>query len=342
VSEIEFARTAANLFHTRHHEKWLTPTDAWDALQKLIRYNDEPCANSSAIGSYYCAVLAREHGVSTLLAGDGGDELFGGNERYATDKIFALYHTLPVWLRRRMIEPLTGLFPLNESVWSLPRKYVQRANIPNPRRILSYGFFLSVPPEECFEDGFLAQAGKEDWLAIPERHFKTAKASSELNRILYLDLKMTLADNDLRKVSGTAELAGLNVRYPLLDDRLAEFSGRIPAKLKLKGFKKRYIFKEAMKGILPDKILFKKKHGFGVPLAQWLLGDPRMSELLQDVMHDSLTRQRGYFQPAFFDRLMVLHRKQPNFYGEIVWYLLALELWHRHHFDQTRDTVHAA
>jgi len=339
-SEVEFARTTAKNFGAKHHEKFLTPRDASEALYKLIAYYDEPFANSSAIGSYYCALMARENGVHTLLAGDGGDELFAGNERYASDKRFALYHELPHWLRHGLIEPLVALLPLDNSKLGLPRKYVRRANIPNPRRILSYGFFLNLAPEEVFEDGFLGQVGTENWLAIPESHFRKPQTTSELNRILYLDAKMTLADNDLRKVSGTAELAGVNVRYPLLDDRLVALSGRIPSALKLKGFEKRYIFKQAMKGILPEKVLYKKKHGFGVPLAQWLLQNPQMSELMRDLMHDPQTRQRGYFRAGFFERLMIMHRKQPNFYGEIVWYLLALELWHRKHLVQSRTTVH--
>jgi asparagine synthase (glutamine-hydrolysing) len=340
-SEIEFARTTAQRFQTKHHEQFLTPTDATNALGKILSYYDEPFANSSAIGSYYCALLAREEGVTTLLAGDGGDELFGGNERYATDKRFGIYHLLPKWLRRGVIEPFANLLPENNSKMSLPHRYICRANIPNPRRYLSYGFFLSLPPEEVFEDGFLEQVGRDNWLAIPEAHFSRAKAGSELNRLLYLDVKMTLADNDLRKVSGTAELAGVNVRYPLLDDKLMELSGRIPASLKLKGFQKRYIFKQAMKDILPSKVLYKKKHGFGVPLAQWLLQDRQMNQLMEDLVHDSRTRNRGYFKPRFFERLIGLHKQQPDFYGEIVWYLLVLELWHRQHLERSRETVHA-
>lgn len=339
-SEINFARTTATRFCTKHHEKFLTAQHACDAVEKIIAYYDEPFANSSAIGSYYCAVLAREHGVGMLLAGDGGDELFGGNTRYERDKYFSLYHSLPSVLRKAFIEPLIGLLPSNSGSLSLPGKYVRRANIPNPRRILSYGFFLNSPPREMFEAEFLRELGTDDWLKIPEGHFHGARATSELNRLLYLDVKMTLADNDIRKVSGTAELAGINVRYPLLDDRLAELSGRIPASLKLKGFEKRFIFKQAMKDILPHEVLHKKKHGFGVPLAQWLLQDPRMSALVQDLIHDSRTRQRGYFRPEFIQRLMSLHKVQPNYYGEIVWYLVALELWHRKHLEQVRQTVH--
>ena len=332
-SEIEFARTTARIYETDHHECWVTPAEAEAAIDKIIDVFDEPFANSSAVGSYYCALLARQNGVATMLAGDGGDELFGGNQRYAQDKRFALYHSVPAWMRRYLVEPLAEILPSDGSKLSLPRKYVRRANIPNPRRILSYGFFLNVSPQDTFVPGFLEEVGLENWLAIPEGHFHAAKASCELNRLLYLDVKMTLADNDLRKVCSTAELAGVNVRYPLLDDKLAELSGEIPAEFKLKGFEKRYIFKQAMKDLLPPEVLYKKKHGFGVPLSKWLLSNDRMREMMEQVLHDSQTRNRNYFQPKFLEKLMTLHKRQPGFYGEIVWYLVALELWHRRHFD---------
>ena len=340
-SELDYVNIAAAKFRTRHFQKFLVAQDVSDAVDKMIEAFDEPFANSSAIGSYYCALNAREQGVTTLLAGDGGDELFAGNERYASDKRFALYQRVPQWLRRTVIDPAVFLLPKGDSKWSLPRRYVLRANIPNPRRILSYGLFLGLPPEEIFETAFLEEIGTENWLAIPEEHFRRAQATSELNRLLYLDVKMTLADNDLRKVCGTAKLAGVNVRFPFLDDSLAELSGRIPAGLKLKGFEKRYIFKEAMRGALPDRILYKKKHGFGVPVAKWLLTDVRMQNLMNDLLHDPGTRQRGYFLPGFVERLASLHRKQPDYYGEILWYLLALELWHRRYMDKSRDVVQA-
>jgi asparagine synthase (glutamine-hydrolysing) len=333
-NEIGFARTTAEAFKTRHHEKCLFPEDAREVIPKIIEYYDEPFANSSAIGAYFCAQLAKENGMETLLAGDGGDELFAGNSRYASDKYFALYSRVPRWVRRSILEPITRVLPANDGWLSLPRRYVRRAQIPNPRRIFSYGLFLTLDPEELFETDFLRQVPPEEWMGVAEGHFHAAQASNELNRLMYLDLKIILADNDLRKVSGTAELAGIRVRYPLLDTHLAELSGRIPSSLKLKGFEKRYIFKQAMKGILPHQVLYKKKHGFGVPLARWFLQDSHLSSLLQDVLNDPRTRQRGYFRPQFIDRLAGLHRSDDvGFYGEVVWYLLALELWHRQHLD---------
>jgi asparagine synthase (glutamine-hydrolysing) len=339
-SEVGFARTTAKHFRANHHELSLTSRDTYDAIPKIMEYYDEPFANSSAIGAYHCARMARESGVTTLLAGDGGDELFAGNERYATDKRFALYQQVPAWLRKGVIEPIAALLPQNESHLSLPRRYVRRANIPLPRRIFSYHLLLSTPPEEMFEQGLLESAPPETWLDVAEGHFRSAVAESDLNRLLYLDVKMTLADNDLRKVLGTAELAGVRARFPLLDYRLAELSGRVPAALKMRGFEKRFIFKEAMREILPHNILYKKKHGFGVPVALWFLQDPRLETLVADVLTDSRTRQRGYFRPAFLDHLLRLHRgKDAHFYGEILWYLVALELWHRQHLERSLESV---
>jgi len=339
-NEIDFARTTGKKFQTRHHERFLNSSDAADSISLIARYYDEPFANSSAIGSYFCAQMARESGVTTLLAGDGGDELFGGNERYASDKRFALYQKVPAWLRRGFLEPVAKLLPGGDGLLSLPRKYIRRASIPNPRRIFSYGLFLTLDPEEVLEPDFLAQVPPAHWLDLVERHFNGARATSELNRLLYLDLKLILADNDVRKVSGTAELSGVQVRYPLMDHDLVELSGQIPTDLKLKGFQKRYIFKQAMREILPHKVLYKKKHGFGVPLAVWLLQSPRLESLIQDTLGDARTRQRGYFRPAFFDRLAKAHREGDlAYYGEIVWYLVALELWHRQHLEKEVSLV---
>jgi asparagine synthase (glutamine-hydrolysing) len=339
-SEIEYARTAARRFNTRHYEQCLKPSDAFDVVSRLNHYYDEPFANSSAIGGYYCARLARENGVTTLLAGDGGDELFGGNERYAADKRFSLYHVLPQFLRKGLIEPIVSLLPLSSSLLSLPRKYVRRANISNPTRIFSYGLFLSEPPQHIFAPSFLEAAPPGAWMSIAQNHFDVGQNRSELNRLLYTDVKMILADNDLRKVLGTAELAGVRARFPLLDHQLVELSSRIPTKWKLKGFEKRFIFKQAMTGILPPKILQKKKHGFGVPVSLWLLQDPRLESLMLDVMSDARTRQRGIFQPEFIDQVIRRHRSEDSKnFGELLWYLLMLELWHREHFETKLDHV---
>ena len=331
--EIAFARLAARRFGSHHHQKCLSPSDAADAIDKLADYYEEPFANSSAIGAYHCAKLARETGMDVLMAGDGGDELFAGNERYATDKKFELYHRIPDGMREYLIEPFAKCLPAHGPL-SLPARYIRRANIPNPSRMFSYSFFLSPQADNALTPDVLDQVPRGSWLDIPNSHFDRAPhASSELNRLLYLDVKMTLADNDIRKVRGTAEMAGISVRFPLMDRTLAEFSGTIPTDLKLKGFEKRYLFKKAMQGILPRQILYKKKHGFGVPVGYWLQHDPALQSMAA-VLDEPLTRQRGYFSGDFLSRIKELNVVYPAYYGEILWLMLILEFWHRRHFDQ--------
>ena len=332
--ELAFARIAAKRFRASHHEACLTADDAARAIPAIVDYYDEPFGNPSAIGSYHCARLAQQHGVDVLLAGDGGDELFAGNERYASDKKFSLYQSLPEVLRKGVIKPLTRMLPTAGAL-SLPGRFIRRAELSNPRRIFSYSFFLSQPNEEVFEQSFLDQIAPGSPLDVAGSHFNSApQGTSELNRLLYLDVKMTLADNDIRKVRGTAELAGIRVRFPLLDRRLAEFSGRIPSGLKLKGFEKRYIFKKAMSGILPKEILYKRKHGFGVPVGYWAMHDAKMKSLAA-ILEEPQTRQRGYFRPAFLDQIKQLNHTHPAYYGDILWMLVMLELWHRRHNSGT-------
>lgn len=329
--ELEFARLAASNFGARHHEMCLTAEDAAQAIPAIVDYYDEPSGNPSTIGAYYCARLAQQHGVTVLLAGDGGDELFAGNERYSSDKKFALYQSLPKGVREGVIKPLARMLPASGFL-SLPARFIRRAELSNPHRILSYLFALSYAASEIFDPSFLSQASPESFLDIAALHFHSApKATSELNRLLYLDVKITLADNDIRKVKGTAEMAGVRARFPLLDRRLVEFSGCIPSRLKLRGFEKRYIFKKAMSGTLPDKILYKKKHGFGVPIGYWAETDPKIKSLAA-ILDEPETRQRGYFRPEFLTRLRTLNRTYPAYYGDVLWAVLMLELWHRQHY----------
>jgi asparagine synthase (glutamine-hydrolysing) len=330
-SEAAFAHATVERFGASHAEMRLYPQDAVSIVDKISALFDEPFANSSAIGGYYCAKMAREAGVTTLLAGDGGDEIFAGNERYAKDLVFQAFHRIPQPFRT-LVETGTSILPSSGPL-SYPKRYVRRAKIANPRRMMSYGLALSMAPQDIFQPEVLEVFPAESWLGIPTRHFQAApEATSELNRLLYLDVKMTLADNDLRKVIGTAELADVQVRFPFLDHELVQLSAEIPSRLKLKGKEKRYIFKKALSGILPDFVLYKKKHGFGVPVAKWLLEDPKLNNLVGDLLMDSQTIQRGWFKRSFIEKLLHEHKHgHSSYYGENVWYLLVLEMWQRHH-----------
>jgi asparagine synthase (glutamine-hydrolysing) len=334
-NELEYATIAARRFHADHYTYLVSAQDCREALPHMVRYFDEPFANASAIPTYFCARLAAQHGVTSLLAGDGGDELFGGNERYLTDRIFQIYQNVPGLLRKGLIEPALKLLPVEGGVIGKARKYVRRSNIPRIARIYSYHFLCSHPWEDVFQGDFLEVLKNYDILETPVRYYREATAHDDLDRFLYLDAKVTLGDSDLPKVTQMSELAGVRTRFPLLDRTVAELSGRIPAGLKLKGTQKRYLFKRAFSNLLPSEILTKKKHGFGIPVALWLKSDPSLREWSRDVLFSSGSLARGYFKREFLERLIRWHEADDTtFYGDTLWSLFVLELWHRQYVDE--------
>jgi asparagine synthase (glutamine-hydrolysing) len=334
-NELEYAEITAKKFHADHHTYLVGADDCFDALPQMVRFFDEPFANSSAIPTYFCARLAAQNGVDTLLAGDGGDELFGGNERYATDKIFHAYQAAPRLLRKGLIEPVLGLLAVEGGLLGKARRYIRRSNMPPIDRFFSYSFLCAHPPEEVFAADFLADLKGYSVLDMPARYYREASARDHLDRLLYVDVKITLGDSDLPKVTQMAEMAGIQTRYPFLDRAVAEFSGRIPAHLKVKGFEKRYLFKRAFQNLLPQEVIRKKKHGFGIPVAYWLKSDARMREFSRDILFSARALGRGYFQKSFLENLIRLHEADDTtYYGDTLWSFLVLELWHRQFVDQ--------
>jgi len=283
--------------------------------------------------TYACLKLARKQGIEVMLAGDGGDELFGGNERYRTERVFGLYHDIPQPLRRYLIEPLAFGLPAVGPIGKV-RRYIGHTRTPNPERYFQWHLLQRFPHASVLGPGIELNNGHSDILAVPRSHYNQAPAHSELNRLLYIDIKMTLGDNDLPKVVRASELAGVEVRFPLLDHPLAEFSGRLPARYKVRGLEKRYLFKKATAGLLPKAILRKKKHGFGLPIGMWLKQHPLWRGLAEDVLLDPRTYQRGYFQRSFVEGLFrMMDADQSTYYGDLLWLFLMAELWHRNHVE---------
>jgi asparagine synthase (glutamine-hydrolysing) len=332
-NELEYAELAARHFDVAHYARVVTAGEALQCLPDIVSAYDEPFGNNSALPAYLCARYAREAGVRVLLAGDGGDEIFGGNERYRREGILARYHRIPALLRRGLIEPTVRRFGADApGLTGKARRYVERASLPNPDRFYSSEFFVNQNRQWLLHPDFQA-ATTPDWpLRVARGHFEDAAGAGELNRLLHVDLKITLADNDLFKVVRTAEAARLGVRFPLLDHPLVEFMATLPASYKVRGTEKRYLFKEAFRELLPKEILAKVKHGFGLPTSDWLKRHPGFRELGRDTLLSRRCLERGYFAPGAVEELFRLHEADHTpFYGDRLWTLLMLELWHERH-----------
>lgn len=325
--EMAYARIAARHFGSEHHEYYVTPADLVRSIPAVAASYDQPFGNSSALPAYYCAKVARDDGVERMLAGDGGDELFGGNSRYAKQRVFGWYQAVPGPLRRGLLEPLLEGTPLG----TLPllkkgRSYVEQAKEPMPDRLQMYNLLLRLGVNDVLEPGFLARVDPGAPAQLQRDVWSGARTNSELNRTLAFDWRFTLADSDLPKVRGTTQLAGVDVAFPFLDDALLDFSCRLPTEYKLKGLKLRWFFKEALRGWLPDEIITKRKQGFGLPFGVWATRDAPLKALALASL-DSLAT-RGIVRPAFI-RTLVEQRlpEHPGYYGEMVWILMMLEQW---------------
>jgi asparagine synthase (glutamine-hydrolysing) len=323
--EISYARIAARHFGTRHREYYVTPDDVVNAIPRIAAVHDQPFGNSSAVPTYYCAKLARDDGVGTLLGGDGGDELFGGNERYAQQYKYSLYSDLPAALRKGVIGPFASMLPA-VGITGKVQRYIANASIEMPARYDNYNLMERFGPANIFTSEFLSTVNKSLPAAQLAEAYRAAHAQSLINRMLALDLKYTLADNDLPKVVRSCELAGVEARFPLLSDDLVAFSARLPPNLKLRGTRLRYFFKQSLRGFLPEEIIRKTKHGFGLPFGAWIQSHGPLRQIALDSLAD--LKNRGLVRPHFIDQLTAVHIKNhPGYYGTMVWVLMMLEQW---------------
>ncbi len=329
--EMAYARLAARHFGLRHHNYYVTPADVLQLVPRIAAAYDEPFGNASAVPTYYCARLAVDQGKAVLIAGDGGDEIFGGNSRYAHQLLFEHYARVPVLLRHGLLEPLARLpgaarlFPLRKL-----RSYIEQARVPLPDRMESYNFLRRTPLEQALTPEFLAAIDPEGPLDNLREVYFRAASQDPLQRMLHLDIKITLADSDLRKVNRMCDLAGVEVRYPLLDDEMLDFSGRVPPALKIKKGRLRWFFKESVRGFLPDEILAKKKHGFGLPTGVWLRDDPDLAA--HAIARLEALEARGWVRPEFIrEQVRRMREEHAGYYGVMVWILMMLEEWLQAH-----------
>jgi asparagine synthase (glutamine-hydrolysing) len=326
--EMEYARTAARHFGVRHHEHYITREELVAAIPAVATWYDQPFGNSSAVPAYCCARLARASGIERLLAGDGGDELFGGNSRYATQRVFEAYGGIPAPLRRVVVEPLLLGGPLPSEL-PLVRKaasYVRQAKVPLPDRLGTYNLLTRLGQPAVLAPELLRVVNIDAPHSAQRAVWAECADTALINRMLTYDWKYTLADNDLPKVCGTTALAGVQAAFPLLADELVDFSLGLAPEQKLKGLKLRYFFKEALRGFLPESIITKKKHGFGLPFGVWLASHPGLRALAGDAL--ASMRGRGIVRADFVDELWDRRMSEhPGYYGEMVWLLLVLETW---------------
>jgi len=330
--ELPYARIINSHFNCEGHEYVVGAPEIVDAFPRIARAYDEPFGNSSALPVYYCAILARENGVDHLLAGDGGDELFAGNSRYAEQRVFEYYARLPTILRKAVLEPLVTHWPpaLSNVLSRKAKGYIEKATIPLPIRLEVWNFVTRTGVQALLHDDIRREISPEVSYEDMERVWNSCPSKNYLHRMLQYDWHYTLAYNDLRKVESMSRLAGVRVSYPMLDDELVRFSTLIPPDTMMRGGHLRDFYKRALSEFLPAETIGKKKHGFGLPVGLWI----QESALVREMMLDSLVRMRSrrIIRGEFLDRLLNLQNAEDaRYYGVFVWVIAMLDQWLHEH-----------
>ena len=326
-NELDYAREVASQFNTNHYEQ-MVRADAVDIVEKLVWHYDEPFADSSAVPTYYVSQVARQH-VTVALSGDGGDENFAGYRRYYFDnRENDLRALLPAAIRETIFGTLASLYP--KADWA-PRILRGKATFENLARAPIDAYFRSVSafrPElktQVLHRDLLAELNGYDSLDVLRYYYNKADTDDPLSRIQYVDIKTYLTDDILVKVDRASMANSLEVRAPILDHKLMELAASIPPSLKLRGMSGKYIFKKALKRVLPETVLQRRKMGFAVPLAKWFRGD--LKEFAHDVIFSR--NQDAFLNEATAKRVWREHQSGLRDRSTELWTLLMFRSWHR-------------
>ncbi len=324
------------------HEDIVVESSASELLPSLVWHMDDPVADPAIITSFLVCRSARRD-VTVLLSGIGGDELFAGYRKHSAQRWTQLYRMLPAGLRRHGIEPVVGAIPslrgtrLKGRV-RLLKKLVRSGSLAPHEEFLMNSTYVDDDQKASLYSPALRQemTGPPAWSAHMNLFGRVAYTDF-INQMLYLDMKMFMPSLNLNYNDKMSMASSVEMRVPFLDLDLVDFAAcDVPVELKLEGVlqnQTKFILRESMRGILPDRTLTQRKAGFGAPVDYWLAYDLR--EMVDDLLSEDRLLRRGLFKPATVRRLISEQRDGRRDWSLQIWQLLTLELWMQTFMDRS-------
>jgi asparagine synthase (glutamine-hydrolysing) len=323
-NEAPFAREIANYLGTNHHELIVDPDPAL-MIEKISSLLDQPFADSSIIPTYLLSEYARKK-VIVALGGDGGDEIFGGYDRYLlTPLVQALNPLLPAI---RGVMNLTRIYtnPFSRKPRGVKRHLRVKRNLAerynSVQSLIQFGevnTFLNVKIENSpAQDQFMKELEKSG-------------TKNKLDLMVRSDLSNYLPGDLMVKADLSSMANGLELRSPLLDDEVVDWGLQLPRKFKIHGFETKHVLKDVARNLVPRELIERPKMGFGIPRATWLRGD--LKEMTFDLLTDQTAKQRGWFDQKEIDKLLRTHMDGLDL-DIVIWPILMLELWARNWLDE--------
>lgn len=325
-NELPFARTVAERFQTEHHEYEVRP-NAIEVLPKLLHHLEEPFADPSLIPTYYLCQMARRE-VTVALAGDGGDEIFAGYNRYFWDGWAERYRQFPHWLRRGVLNPLVSLFPEGDqkgwvNVFRRIKKFVRTADLDRTER---YTRWFALMENGVLEQVLNGSPSKNRAVDVFGQYFEESRAKDPLRQMQYVDIHTMLLDGLLLKGDKISMAHSLELRVPFLDHHLVDFSYNLPSAMKLNGGKKKYLLKKILYSYFPKTFVDRPKRGFEVPIGRWFRG--KLRPFVQELLSVSQIKKRGLFNAeAVHAKILNPHLTGREDHGLALFSLVMLEIW---------------
>ena len=325
-SELEYAEHVARTFGTRHHVLRIDPVTP-DMIATCCWHLDEPMTDLSALPFYLLCREVRQH-VTVCLSGEGGDELLCGYDRFRAARLHRFYRAVPKPVRRHVLGPLVGRLsdrPQKKGAVNVLKRFVEGDMLPAEGRHMRWQYFSSPRLERhLFNDHARAHMSLDPFAPVRDV-LVGAECQDAVAEQVYVDTVMTMPDSLLMKADKLSMAHGLEVRVPLLDRAFAEFCCTIPSGLKLEGGTTKSIFRSALRGILPDRIVSRGKQGYSLPVKTWLRTE------LRDYMQDTFAASSvidEFFDRRFLGTLVKEHLDAKANHNHVLWALLNLAVWH--------------
>ena len=333
-SELPWARQVAERYATNHFER-VVEADLARLAPRMVAAMDEP-VDPFAAGVYTVSEITSQH-VTVALGGDGGDELFAGYDRYVGQQLAEWYSRVPAALRRGLLRPILRAIPESFGYKSFAQRLRWLDTMAEKQgfdRYAESAAYLRFPHDmkaALFTEEAWAKVRDERSESLLEEFFRDGCAGDLVDRMLHTDFSTRLAEHQLPIVDRMSMAFSLEARNPFLDRRVAEFAARIPSAWKMKKRRIKYVLRKMGERHLSRELLYRKKQGFGFPLAHWFRGELR--PLLDKVVAESRWAETGLFRRDEMARLVKEHVEGGVDHNYRLWMLLNLEIWYRHFFE---------
>lgn len=331
-SELPYAKIVSDYFDTEPNILMIDPVSPED-IEKSLYYLDEPMTDLSTIPFYLISCKAREK-VKVCLSGEGGDEMFMGYDRFKAARMNRCYNILPSFIRRKVLSPLILKLPdqpQKKGAINILKRFIEGTLYPEDAGAMRWQYFLNPSIEQN-----IFKKSVRDNISFnpfdPIYFFsKNCNSASSVDKDIFVDIKLTMADSVLMKIDKMSMATSLEVRVPFLDYELAELCASIPASLKLKGMTTKYILRKTLKKykFLPDSIIYRGKQGYSLPVKNWLREE--LKQYMTDLFKSSPIIKEN-FDNSYISNLIEEHSQLKHNHNHILWALINLGLWYKKFF----------